>query len=87
MIDWYTSDDKVNPQNWDWKKKATAALIINMYTFGVYSCSSIITPAHGEIMERFNVSYAEASLGLSMYVIGYGIGPLVSQPFPVTARD
>ena len=78
LIDWYTSDDKANPQNWSSKKKATAALIINLYTFGVYSCSSIITPAHGEIMERFNVSYAEASLGLSMYVIGYGIGPLVS---------
>lgn len=88
LIDWYTSDDKANPQNWTSKKKAMAALIINLYTFGVYSCSSIITPAHGEIMERFNVSYAEASLGLSMYVIGYGIGPLVSTDlsYPGTAR-
>lgn len=87
LIDWYTSDDKVNPQNWSSKKKAMSALIINLYTFGVYSCSSIITPAHGEIMERFNVSYAEASLGLSMYVIGYGMGPLVSRAFSVTIQD
>lgn len=79
LIDWYTTDDAANPHNWSWKKKATSAAIINLYTFGVYSCSAIITPAHNEIMERFNVSYAVASLTLSMYVIGYGIGPLVSR--------
>lgn len=80
LIDWYSTDDSANPQNWSWKKKAVAAAIINLYTFGVYSSSAIITPAQEEIMTRFNVSYAEASLGLSMYVIGYGIGPLVRFP-------
>jgi MFS transporter, DHA1 family, multidrug resistance protein len=78
LIDWYRTDDPANPQNFSFRKKLVIASIINLYTFGVYSCSAIITPAHGQIMERFNVSYAEASLTLSMYVIGYGIGPLVS---------
>ena len=78
LIDWYRTDDEVNPQNWSSKRKAFAATILNLYTFGVYSSSAIITPAHNEIMDHFNVSYAVASLTLSMYVIGYGIGPLVS---------
>lgn len=77
LIDWYTEDDAANPQNWPTRDKLVATIIISLYTFGVYSSSAIITPAHQDIQERFNVSYSEASLGLSMYVIGYGIGPLV----------
>jgi MFS transporter, DHA1 family, multidrug resistance protein len=77
LIDWYDTADKGNPQNWGWQKKLVAVVILDLYTFGIYSCSSIVTPAHNEIMERFNVSYATASLTLSMYVLGYGIAPLV----------
>lgn len=80
LIDWYTDDDSANPQNWTSRKKLLTTILISLYTFGVYSSSAIITPAHQEIQTRFNVSYAEASLTLAMYVIGYGIGPLVSEP-------
>jgi MFS transporter, DHA1 family, multidrug resistance protein len=80
LVDWYTTDDPANPYNWSSKKKFIATFIISWYTFGVYSSSAIITPAHQDIEEKFNVSYAEASLGLAMYVIGYGIGPLVTVP-------
>ena len=31
-------------------------------------------------MEAFNVSQTQATLGLSLYVIGYGVGPLVFSP-------
>ncbi len=31
-------------------------------------------------MERFGVGHAAASMGLSMYVIGYGVGPLLFAP-------
>jgi DHA1 family multidrug resistance protein-like MFS transporter len=31
-------------------------------------------------MEEFNVSQTQATLGLSLYVIGYGVGPLVFSP-------
>ena len=29
-------------------------------------------------MEKFGVGQSKASLGLSMYVLGYGFGPMVS---------
>ena len=31
-------------------------------------------------MQAFNVSHTKATLGLSLYVIGYGVGPLIFSP-------
>ena len=80
LTDWYRTDDAANPQNWNTRKKLITTVMITPYTFGVYSSSAIITPAHQQIQERFGVSYAVASLDLVMYVLGYGIGPLLFSP-------
>ena len=78
LVDWYTTDDACNPQNWNSWTKAWVAFHIFAYTFVVYCASAIYTPAEPQVMEKFGVGQAKASLGLSMYVIGYGMGPLVS---------
>lgn len=52
----------------------------SVYTFVVYGASSIFVPANGFIMQRFGVSEEKALLTLSMYVAGYGFGPLVFSP-------
>ena len=76
LVDWYTTDDPANPQNWGSWKKVWIAFVIFMYTFAVYSASAIYTSAEDQVMAKFGVGQAKASLGLSMYVIGYGIGPM-----------
>lgn len=80
LVDWYTSDDPENPQNWSQKKKAFVIGIICMYTFAVYIGSAIYTSSEFGVMEEFGVSGTRASLGLSLYVLGYGIGPLLFSP-------
>jgi DHA1 family multidrug resistance protein-like MFS transporter len=45
-----------------------------MYTTAVYMGSSIYSPAEEGVMERFGVNVQLASMGLSMYVLAYGIG-------------
>ena len=77
LVDWYTTDDPANPQNWNSWYKAFVTFIIFLYTFGVYASSAIYTPATEQVMAKFGVSISKASLGLSLYVIGYGVGPLV----------
>ena len=77
LVDWYTTDDPANPQNWNSWYKAFVTLQIFLYTFGVYAASAIYAPAEGDVMKKFGVGQSKASLGLSMYVIGYGVGPLV----------
>ncbi|OBT92468.2 hypothetical protein VE01_09558 [Pseudogymnoascus verrucosus] len=80
LVDWYDEDDGENPQNWSFPKKLSVALLINLYTFVVYGGSSIYVASMGGVMETFNVSYTAASLGLAIYVLGYGLGPLLFSP-------
>ncbi|KAL6245845.1 hypothetical protein RBB50_006998 [Rhinocladiella similis] len=90
LVDWYTTDDPANPQNWNSWKKAWAGFIIFMYTFAVYMASAIYTSAEGMVMEKFGVGQSKASLGLSMYVLGYGIGPMLFSPLselPIIGRN
>ncbi|KAI1025072.1 hypothetical protein LB504_009746 [Fusarium proliferatum] len=55
-------------------------LIICFYTFVVYLSSAIYSPSVEGVMKKFGVSNLESSLGLAIYVLGYGIGPLLFSP-------
>jgi len=80
LVDWYTTDDAANPQNWSKGKKALVSLIICVYTFVVYTGSAIYVSSAEGVMHKFNVGYLDASLPLSLYVLAYGIGPLIFSP-------
>ncbi|KAJ6439305.1 Alpha-galactosidase 2 [Purpureocillium lavendulum] len=80
LVDWYFTDDRDNPQNWSKTRKIMVVLQIYLYTLAVYIGSAIITPSQPYLEARFGVSPEVASLGLSMYVLGYGIGPLLFSP-------
>jgi DHA1 family multidrug resistance protein-like MFS transporter len=65
-------------------------LLMFLYTFAVYCGSSIYTSSEPQIMQVFGVGQSKASLGLSIYVIGYGVGPLIFSPLseiPVFGRN
>lgn len=70
LVDWYSSDDAENPQNWSQVKKAWTAFLVCGYTFVVYSSSSIYVSSEALVMERFGVGDFKASLGLALYVLG-----------------
>ncbi|OAG06220.1 multidrug transporter [Paraphaeosphaeria sporulosa] len=80
LVDWYSTDDPENPQNWSFKKKIWTALLIDIYTFVVYCSSSIYVSSEELVRIRFGVAPFKASLGLALYVLGYGIGPLIFAP-------
>ncbi|EXJ73658.1 uncharacterized protein A1O5_03420 [Cladophialophora psammophila CBS 110553] len=90
LVDWYTTDDPANPQNWGSWKKVWVAFLIFIYTFAVYSASAIYTSAEPQVMAKFGVGQSKASLGLSMYVLGYGFGPMIFSPLselPAVGRN
>lgn len=86
LVDWYTTDDAEDPHNWSSSKRNAIALIICLYTFVVYTTSAIYTASTQGIMEEFNVSLIKTSLGLALYVLGYGIGPLIFSPLSEIPR-
>lgn len=90
LVDWYTTDDTANPQNWSNGKRALISIIICSYTFVVYCGSAIYTSSSLGVIEKFGVTHLDASLPLSLYVLAYGMGPLLWAPLseiPIIGRS
>ncbi|KAF1970519.1 MFS general substrate transporter [Bimuria novae-zelandiae CBS 107.79] len=64
LVGWYGPDD---PE-------------IFVLNFGIYIGSSIYVPGEPDIMADFGVSETVATLGLSLYTVGYGLGPMLWSP-------
>ena len=80
VVTWYGVDDKDNPRNWSSSKKAWVMVVISLYTFVVYCAASVITPTAERVMQRYHISAEVAALGLSLYVFGYAVGPMIWSP-------
>lgn len=68
------ADDMQNPQNWSIKKKLAVSSLIWLLTFAIYVGSAIYTPGIPGVSEQFGVSRVAATLGLTLFVLGYGLG-------------
>lgn len=90
LVDWYTTDDAANPQNWSSKKKSFVVFILCTYTWTIYCAGPIYATSMDGIVEHFGVSYVAATLGLALYVLAYGIGDLLFSPLteiPIVGRN
>ncbi|CBX92571.1 hypothetical protein IAQ61_006040 [Plenodomus lingam] len=80
VIDWYGDNDPQNPRNWSRGKKYFVTAEIVLLTFSVYIGSAIYTAGLQDVMIKFGVAQVPALLGLTLYVAGYGLGPLIWSP-------
>ncbi|KAM0417079.1 hypothetical protein ACHAPT_012917 [Fusarium lateritium] len=80
LVDWYTTDDPANPQNWSRFKKYLVLFVMCFYTFTVYAAGPIYATAEHGIQQRFGVSAVASTLGLSLYILAYGVGDLLFSP-------
>ncbi|KAK9459264.1 major facilitator superfamily domain-containing protein [Lipomyces oligophaga] len=86
IVDWYGPDDPENPHNWAFGKKFAVMCISSINVIGVYIGSSIFSPGISDIAIEFNVGVVVATLGMSVFVFGYGLGPLIYGPVSENAR-
>ncbi|KAF3040319.1 hypothetical protein E8E12_008193 [Didymella heteroderae] len=90
LVGWDGPKDPSNPQNWPMREKVLVTSLIGLYTFAVYVGSSIYTPSQQAVQDIFGKSHIEGSLGLALYVLGYGIGCLLFSPIseiPAVGRN
>jgi DHA1 family multidrug resistance protein-like MFS transporter len=85
FVTWNGDDDPENPYNWPLPEKVLLIVLISFLTTSVYMGSAIYTPGIDEIMADFNITRVKATLPLSMFVIGYGLGPMVLSPMSENA--
>lgn len=79
-----------NPMNWSRGKKFFVTFEICFLTFSVYIGSAIYSAGITDVMSHFGVSQVAATLGLTVFVAGYGLGPMIWSPLseiPQTGRN
>ncbi|GAB7331069.1 hypothetical protein MBLNU13_g02557t1 [Cladosporium sp. NU13] len=67
-------------QSWPLPKRVLVAGIICLYTFIVYAASAIYIVGLKGTMVEFKISEQQSLLGLSLYVLAYGLGPMIWAP-------
>lgn len=80
IVDWWGPEDPENPQNWSRPKKFFVTFEICFLTFSVYIGSAIYSAGIESVTVTFGVSQVAATLGLTLFVIGYALGPMVWAP-------
>jgi DHA1 family multidrug resistance protein-like MFS transporter len=76
IVEFSGDDDPDMPRNWSRLSKTFVMLDVMFLNFSFYAASAIFTPSIPGIEDQFGATTAEGTLGLSLFVIAYGIGPL-----------
>ncbi|CAH6720090.1 fluconazole resistance protein 1 [[Candida] jaroonii] len=85
IVGWDGDDDPENPKNWPIFEKSLVTFQICFLTTVVYMSSAIFTPGIESMTEDLGVTRVKATLPLTMFVIGYGIGPMFLSPLSENA--
>ena len=79
-VQWDGDHDPTNPRNMRTGRKWIVVAIVSAGSTCVTCTSSMYTSTYGQITQEFHVSRVVATLGLSLFVMGLGIGPMVLGP-------
>ncbi|ODQ62275.1 hypothetical protein WICANDRAFT_82349 [Wickerhamomyces anomalus NRRL Y-366-8] len=80
IVDWDGDDDPDHPNNWPIWIRIFVGLFISTLSAFVYMASAVYLPAIEELQDEFHIGHVVATLPLSLFVIAYGLGPLIFSP-------
>ncbi|PGH19034.1 hypothetical protein AJ79_00068 [Helicocarpus griseus UAMH5409] len=80
IVRWDGHDDPLNPRNMSLGRKWLAVVVLSVGSICVTCTSSLYSMTYAQIMEEFHCSRIVATLGLSLFILGLGLGPLVLAP-------
>ncbi|KAA8649301.1 MFS transporter [Aspergillus tanneri] len=76
----FHKDDPEDPMNWSQSRKWFITTIVTLSVFAVTLTSSAYSVSANEVIEHFNISTEVFIVGLSLFVLGFAIGPAVWGP-------
>lgn len=79
-VQWDGDLDPMNPRCMSKARKWTIVMIVSAGSTCVTCTSSMYTSTYQQITTEFHVSRVVATLGLSLFVMGLGLGPLFLGP-------
>lgn len=76
----FTPNDPENPKNWSKLYKWYCTMVVAVTCFVVAFASSVITADLKGVEQTFDVSEEVALLSITVFVVGFGVGPLLFAP-------
>ncbi|PRP85221.1 hypothetical protein PROFUN_06991 [Planoprotostelium fungivorum] len=80
LVTWDDENDPQNPLNWSTGKKVFVTFGICLITVAIYIGSAIYSQGIENVTVDLGVNQTDAVLGLSLFVLGYGLGPMIWAP-------
>ncbi|KAE9375580.1 MFS multidrug transporter-like protein [Stipitochalara longipes BDJ] len=80
VVEFTGPDDPLHAQNWPMKKKLLTAVMLGYTTLVSAFTSSIFSTATRTVAVQYHVSTEVGLLGLSLYVLGFALGPTFWAP-------
>lgn len=80
----FQKDDPSNPMNWGQARKWFITIIVTLSVFAVTFTSSAYSESADEVIRDFNISAEVFIVGVSLFVLGFAIGPAVWGPLVST---
>ncbi|KAI9811604.1 MAG: hypothetical protein M1827_005353 [Pycnora praestabilis] len=80
VVEFDGPNDPLHAQNWPMLKKVSTGSMLAFTTFVAAWGSSIFSPTIDATSKRFHVSPEVATLGLSLFVMGFATGPVLWAP-------
>jgi multidrug resistance protein len=80
LVDFDGPDDPYHPLNWPMKKKVITTGIYGTVTMSATWASSSYSAGTRAIAQEFNVGTQTATLGTTLFLFGFGLGPLLWAP-------
>ncbi|KAF7185201.1 Citrinin biosynthesis cluster MFS transporter mrr1 [Pseudocercospora fuligena] len=80
IVDWDGPSDPARPENWSSLRKWTIVVTTTLMTAIVSFASSVFSATIEETKAEFDVSSTVMLLGITLYVLGFAIGPCIWGP-------
>ncbi|KAF5848108.1 hypothetical protein GGP41_005517 [Bipolaris sorokiniana] len=80
LVDFDGEDDPYRPVNWPTKKKVLTTLMYGLTTMSATWASSAYSAGTRQIAAEFHVGNQVAVLGTTIFLFGFGLGPLLWAP-------
>ena len=76
----FLPNDPENPKNWSKAYKWYCTMVVAATCFVVAFASSVVTADIAGVAEEFGVSEEVALLSITLFVVGFGVGPMIFAP-------
>ncbi|KAH7309727.1 major facilitator superfamily domain-containing protein [Stachybotrys elegans] len=80
IVDFDGPDDPYRPINWPTHKKVTTTMLYGLVTMSAAWASSSYSAGIRQVAQEFGVGTQTATLGTTLFLFGFGIGPLLWAP-------